>query len=201
MNILKILGVSVLGTLLPLLSFAQDQNSVGIGLFTGMEYSPREKTNQLHLGLEYDKKFAQGNGVVGISMSGKRQVLRQETDSTSSMRKFFVLQGMTGFAINEERSKTFAGPIVLIGGGVCWDNWKLEESFPLIFSIALQLNVNFANELGNGDERFGVGVFIRWSYENFYYKDEDEVNKDLRSRVNPMIPFRAGFRLSLKGSK
>lgn len=176
------------------------QNNVGIELFGGVEYSPRERAGEkIHFGFGYDKELFNGNSFIGISMSGKREVLRQESDTSAALRSFYVLEATTGLSINEERSKIFAGPIVLIGGGVCWDNWKLDGPFPVLFSTALQLNINIPNDVEFGEEAFKIGFFGRCVYENFYYRVVDEPNPKTQSRVNPMIAYEVGLRLTLKG--
>ncbi len=177
------------------------QNNVGIQLFGGVGYSPRERAGEkMHFGFGYDKELFNGNSFIGISMSGKRQILRQETDTSAAARSFYVLETTTGLSINEERSKLFAGPVVIIGGGVCWDNWKLDGPFPVFFSTALQLNINVPNDIEFGEEKFGIGFFGRCVYQNFYYRVEGEINPPSQSRVNPMIAYEFGLRLTLKGS-
>ena len=176
------------------------KNNTGIELFTGTSYSPREHVKVPHIGFGYTKDVFKGNGFVGISMSGKRDVLRQETDTSAVSRGFYLLEINTGFSVTEEQSKMFAGPAVIVGGGVCWDNWKLSQSFPLFFSIALQLNINPFDDFVVRDERFAVGIFARGSYEIFYYKNEGEVDMDSRSRTNPMVAPEIGLKLSLKGN-
>lgn len=177
------------------------QNNVGIELCGGVDYSPRERAGEkIHFGFGYDKQMLGGNSFVGISMSGKRQILRQQTDTIAGLRQFYVLELKTGVSLSEERSKLFAGPIVLVGGGVCWDNWKLDGSFPVFFSTALQLNLNVPQDIELNEEKFGIGFFGRCMYQNFYYRVIDEPNDPSQSRVNPMIVYQFGLRLTLKGS-
>lgn len=175
------------------------QNNVGIELFVGTEYSPRASTQNPHFGFGYDKEIFNGNSFVGISMSGKREVLRQKTDTTALSRDFYVLEGTTGLSISENRSKIFAGPIVIVGGGICWDNWKLDGPFPVFFSTALQLNINIPNDIEVGEEKFSIGFFGRCVYETYYYKIVNEPVSENTSSVNPMIAYEFGMRLALKG--
>jgi hypothetical protein len=177
-------------------------NHTAFELFVGTEYSPREHASERpHFGFGYEKEIFQSNSFLGIAMSGKRDVLRQESDTFALRRGFYVLEGTTGISISDTRSKLFAGPAVIVGGGVCWDNWMLDGSFPVFFSTALQLNINFPNDIDTGNEKLGVGIFVRCVYENFYYKIDGETNSKKRSRVNPMIGYEVGLRVALKGAQ